>query len=433
MLAAPIDAKPPATPAANRTFGSTAVPPPKPVAPQKNGKHEEVSQKPPAAPPQTTSAPPKPSEHAPMVQPVLSPQWKIVSAAESLAASDAQASSASAQAPVAQAPAPAAPPASAPPVATPADANAAAQIAPQPAPTGPPPKLTPYAPAKWDSADEVTVPVHATRANSARGEAPATAEKVSAPIPLQEAAQPSSPASVVRERQRIELARRRPHPGLLIVGLAAAAIVIGIIIFKPSPRTQAPSTTPVSVAPPVVALNPTQAVHAPVAQTHVAIKSKLTVKPTPNVAGTSAPAPSSRPATPAPAAAAPARPKPAAQKPPVAVAQPPAAPRHVARYGKLYQPESGSVVALGGIEAFYGPRGRAVRVIWSAAEQASASVSLIDDRGSTVNSVNVRGGRQSVILYLPHGYHGGLTVQVSSIGRLGERVAQTTSLPPFGY
>jgi hypothetical protein len=89
-------------------------------------------------------------------------------------------------------------------------------------------------------------------------------------------------------------------------------------------------------------------------------------------------------------------------------------------------------VALGGIEAYYGPRGRAVRVIWSAAEQASANVQLIDNRGMTVNSTSVRGGRQSVIMYLPRGYRGALTVQVSSVGRLGERVAETTSLPPFG-
>jgi hypothetical protein len=216
----------------------------------------------------------------------------------------------------------------------------------------------------------------------------------------------------------------------MIGGLAAVAIVVGIFVFRPSPQPQAPSTTPVVAAPPVVAVNPTHAVKPVVMHAHAPIKPALIVKPV-NAAATPAPA-TPKAATPTPATAAPVTPKPATQRPAAVATRPRPAPRHVARYGKLYQPESGSVVALGGIEAFYGPRGRAVRVIWSAAEQASANVSLIDDHGSTVNSVSVRGARQSILMYLPRGYHGGLTVQVSSMGRLGERVAQTTSLPPFG-
>ena len=457
-----------------------------------NGKHEDVAQKPAPADPKATSAvqatpaaqpvqsapaqaapaktepavtqpatpsvsaQPKPLEQAqkteapsapasaaaaaavtPTIQPTSAPQWKIVSASESLAASAAQTKSAPAPAvpvaPVAQTQAPAGPtplPAAAAPA---TDPNASVQVAPQPAPNGPPPKLTPYAPAKWDAAGEMAAPAAAAKPTSAPTSASAATEKLADLTPAAPTAQASGASRAMRERQMLEAqAQRRPRPGLMIGGLAAVAIIVGIFVFKPSPQPQAPSTTPVIAAPPVVAVNPTHAVKPAVMHARAAIKPALTVKPVAKAAATATPATTPKAATPTPATAAPATPKPAAQRPAVVATRPRPAPSHVARYGKLYQPESGSVVALGGIEAYYGPRGRAVRVIWSAAEQASATVSLIDDHGSTVNSVGVRGGRESVILYLPRGYHGGLTVQVSSIGRLGERVAQTTSLPPFG-
>jgi len=457
MLAAPVDAKRAAVPTVNGA-GATV-----------NGKHEDIAQKAaPAANPKPTppspatppaQAAPKPSEPAPRtevksvpevptaaacatptVQPALAPQWKIVSAAESFAASAAQAKSAAApQAPVAQAQSAqpqltAASATPAPAVPTPAtDLNAVAQTAPQQAPGGPPPRLTPYAATQWDIAGEVIAPAQSSRPTPAAAKASVATENP-ADAPLAPATLHTSPSRAVRKRYTIEaLAERPPRPGLLIGGLAAVAIVVGIFIFKPSPQMQAPSTTPVVAAPSVVAVNPPNIVKPAVVHPRAAGKPAVTIKPSVKVAATSAPATTAKPATPSPATASPATPKPAAQTPPVVVTRPRPAPRHIARYGKLYQPESGSVVALGGIEAFYGPRGRAVRVIWSSAEQASASISLIDDRGATVNSLSVRGGRQSAILYLPRGYRGGLTVQVSSIGRLGERVAQTTSLPPFGF
>jgi len=478
MLAAPVDAKPAAVPTVNGAGATGRVEVIKKVEVAElslfpvNGKHEDVAQKtapasnpkptpPSPATPAAQTAPkqsasvPKPAPRTevksleevpaaaasatPTVQPALAPQWKIVSAAESLAASAAQAKSAAApQAPVAQAqvarpplPASAAIPAPAvPPPAT--DQHAATQTASQAAPSGPPPKLTPYAATKWDVAGEVIAPAQSARPTPAAAKVSVAPENP-ADAPLAPTTVQTSLSRAARERYTIEaLAERRPRPGLLIGGLAAVAIVVGIFIFKPSPQTQAPSTTPVVAAPSVVAVNPPNTVKPAVVHPRAAVKPSVTTKPSVKVAATSAPAATSKPATPRPATAAPATPKPAAQTPPVVVTRLRPAPRHVARYGKLYQPESGSVVALGGIEAFYGPRGRAVRVIWSSAEQASASVSLIDDRGTTVNSVSVRGGRQSAILYLPRGYRGGLTVQVSSIGRLGERVAQTTSLPPFG-
>jgi hypothetical protein len=153
--------------------------------------------------------------------------------------------------------------------------------------------------------------------------------------------------------------------------------------------------------------------------------------PSPHAAAALAPVSTPKTVTPRPAVPALTTPKLAAQKP--AVPAHPASVKHAFPHIKLYQPESGSVVALGGIEAYYGPRGHAVRVMWSAAEQASANVQLIDDHGTTVSSVNVRGARQSAVLYLPRRFRGALSIQVSSVGKLGDRVAQTTSLPPFGY
>jgi hypothetical protein len=491
MLAAPVDAKPAATPYVNGSSATARVEVAKtvevaksstnvsaPAAPQAeavelslfpvNGKHEDVSRKQapakaepavtpaasptpsaqqkPVEPAQKTEAPSVPASAAaaavvtPTVQPALAPQWKIVSAAESLAAATAQAKSIPAPAapvappaPAAQAQVPTAPVAPSPAVATTAtDTNAAVQAAPQSAPNGPPPKLTPYAPAKWDVAGKAVVTPQPAKPTPTPANESVATEKAADHTAATLTAQTSGSARVLRDRQTLEAqAERRPRPGLMIGGLAAVAIVVGIFVFRPSPQPQAPSTTPVVAAPPVVAVNPTHAVKPVVTHARAAIKPALAVKPT-NAAATPAPTTTPKAATPTPATAAPATPKAAAQRPAVVATRPRPAPRHISRYGKLYQPESGSVVALGGIEAFYGPRGRAVRVIWSSAEQASANVSLIDDHGSTVNSVSVRGARQSVLMYVPRGYHGGLTVQVSSIGRLGERVAQTTSLPPFG-
>jgi hypothetical protein len=296
----------------------------------------------------------------------------------------------------------------------------------QPQAPAAPSKLTPYAPAKWDQVqDDDFIPTPTTAAAST-----GVVEKPSSPpTPAFVAAQ------LTRQRQvSAKMPGRRQLPAGLTIGvLAVAALAVAAILFKPTSSTQPQSTAPVAVATPIVAANAvapeqhvaTQMAHHAVVK-HVALspKPQPTLAPTPKAIAT----PSAAPATPKPAT-----PKPVAQHVAVQRTVPThPGPVHPFRHIKLYQPESGPVVALGGIEAYYGPRGRAVRVIWSSAEQASASVQLIDGQGATVNSINVRGARQSVILYLPRGYHGPLTVQVSSIGKLGERVAQTTSLPAFG-
>jgi len=290
--------------------------------------------------------------------------------------------------------------------------------------TTPATKLTPYAPARWDASADAVVP--AASVPVAKPEIPA-APQAQAPLV-------APPARIIRERQAVEPVRTgRPMPAGLVIGaLAVAALVVaGVLIFKPNTPTQAPATTPVAVAPPVVASSTQPASHVQHTVAHQAQKPKVVaVAPTPHATATAAPTATPKPATPKPATPAPATPKPAAQK--VVAWHQQAAPRHISRYGQLYQPATGSVVALGGIEAYYGPRGRAVRVLWGAAEQASASVQLIDEHGTTVSSGSVRGSRTSLLLYLPKGFRGPLTVQVSSIGRLGERVAQTTSLSAFG-
>ncbi|HEV2878239.1 MAG TPA: hypothetical protein VGW96_01555, partial [Candidatus Eremiobacteraceae bacterium] len=427
-VAAPekIEAQAPAAPPPAKSAQQST--PPQPAAPQVVAAQAKPAQEAPPKPAPQQELPkptPQPQEAAPKSVPQVSmptvaasapvatptvqpaaPQWKIVSAESMNAAPPAPAA-------VAATPVAAAPPAPATPAAPAQDSAASPQPAPAAATVAAPaPKLTPYAPAKWDAADDIVVSAPAS-ANVVKSAAPAP-NPAAATLTQQVAQTP--PVRVVRERQTNEpMVPRRPRPGLLIGGLAAVAIIVGIFIFKPSNPTQTTSTTPVTVASPVVAantLNEVQPVQTHKSAAHVVPKTKVVVKATPVAAATVAPAATTKPATPKPATPAAATPRPAAQRQAVVATRPPPA-KHVARYGKLYQPETGSVVALGGIEAYYGPRGRAVRVIWSAAEQASANVQLIDNRGMTVNSTSVRGGRQSVIMYLPRGYRGALTVQVS--------------------
>jgi len=340
---------------------------------------------------------------------------------------------------LAAAAAPVAPP---PPTPAPPAISVAAPQAPPTAPATPSaptesvvsgPKLTPYSPARFGA--EVK-----------------TSTAVAKPLPQAQPAQPQDisivppmtiAAATVRSRKAVPSQPRKwgVPTGIVIGGLAVASIAVAAILFKPaSLTTKTPATTSaVAVATPMVGLNqtaPTQAAQPPVTHKILAaphVKPK-TVAATPAARPTATaqptPATTAQPSTPRPATPRPATPKPIAAAPPQHKATP--ARGATVRQQQLYQPASGSVVALGGIEAFYGPRGHAVRVLWSAAEQASASVALIDEHGTTVSSTFVHGSRQSALLYLPRRFHGFLTVQVSSVGRLGERVAQTTSLPAFG-
>jgi hypothetical protein len=283
-------------------------------------------------------------------------------------------------------------------------------------------KLTPYAPARWDESGE---PIRSTVVWQPK--------PTPAVVPPQLVIEPAQAVTGPgQQRTRTAHAVAAAHksglkllPAVVIGSLAGGALLVaGLLIFKPAVTT-APSSNPVAVQPAVI---------TPVLQRHAAPvvrRAMHTAKPViaPTQHSTTTPAVKAV-ATPKPAAApASVRPKPAAQR---VVATRPTPPKPISHYARLYQPESGPVVALGSVEAYYGPRGRAVRVLWGAAEQASASVQLIDQHGMTVSATSVRGARSSALLYLPRGFHGPLTVQVSSFGRMGERVATTTSLPTFG-
>jgi len=94
-------------------------------------------------------------------------------------------------------------------------------------------------------------------------------------------------------------------------------------------------------------------------------------------------------------------------------------------------PVAAPVVSVEGLEARYSPAGRSVRIDWSAGGQASAHLVLIDSRGAGLTSLTVPGAQHSARLNLPALYRGGVVVQLTSTGRLGERVVETVSLPPF--
>lgn len=126
---------------------------------------------------------------------------------------------------------------------------------------------------------------------------------------------------------------------------------------------------------------------------------------------------------------------------PLAATRPPVAPAPTSRSVALKPApprrpvpavDRNAVVALDTVDAYYGPRGRVVRVNWSSSAQKSAVVQLINERGAIVSESTVKGGRQTAVLYLPKGYRGAVLVQLTASGYHGERVSQTATLPPFG-
>lgn len=407
-----------------------------------------------AAATQSAPAPAKPasSTWAAVIMPVAA------IAAETATPADAAPKKPAAPATPAQA-APAQPAAAQQPVKTesvaPAQANAASAPTTTPAagsttaaqPTAPAPKLTPYTPARWNAEDAaMAASVVAPAPQTASAPTPNAASTLT-PAPQLEDVTIAPPvrttATLIRTRPMAATQAKRGAPTGIIIGAAAvAAIAVAAFLFKPNstpkPTQQAVTQTSVAVA--------TQATQSSIAATQPApkpLRHTVTVtvthaKPkavvaTPAAHATATPAPTATP-TVAPATPRPATPKPTAQKPVASVPVHHKAPTYappVARPAPVQQ-LSQSVVALGQVEAYYGPHGHAVRVLWSAADQASANVQLIDDRGTTVSSTSVRGSRQNAVLYLPRRFHGDLTVQVSSVGRGGERVATTTSLPAFG-
>jgi hypothetical protein len=241
---------------------------------------------------------------------------------------------------------------------------------------------------------------------------------------------------------------RRLPAGIGIVALAVITIAAGALLFRSAPARQP------AVSPPTTSLSEiTTATTRPAANELAGAATAPVAVPAPKVSATGdgrAAKPSAaalhraltRVATPRPTATQPAAtpvptraPTPVVRNVAAAAVRPARAapPVHQVVRPALDEPPPGPVVALGGIDAYYGPRGHVVRVFWSAAQQVSAVVQLLSVSGRVISATRVRGHRQQALLYLPRWFHGPLTVMVSSVGRMGERVAQTTSLPPFGH
>jgi hypothetical protein len=230
-------------------------------------------------------------------------------------------------------------------------------------------------------------------------------------------------------------------PAFVIGGTALLAALLGaFFIFRPqvAPPVQPQAVPTVTVPPPVVFVTPQPAPSragvrvgaSPGANastrpgtppTAAASASRVAAQATQRAISTTAPVSSPRPA-----------PKPAvvgfAPKP---VHKP--APRPKPTHRPLPASKNTIVSLVQGVDAHYGPQGHAVRVLWGANGQASAHVSLQDDRGSVLSATDVAGTRQSALLYVPRTYHGSVFVQVISQGALGERVTQSTQLPPFSH
>ena len=229
-------------------------------------------------------------------------------------------------------------------------------------------------------------------------------------------------AANLRRAAEIERAPNRMRdllPILVMGGTGIIAVVLVLlVVFRPGAQSTAPEPTPSPTMPaPVVFENFTPAA-----------RPKPSVKPSASIVPSIAPSAAARVlaqstqrviATSAPAQVA--RPIASTQRP-VAV---------VPRAVRKPRRNPNAIVAIQGIFARYGASGRAVRVLWGASSQASAEVQISDDRGGILSQTQVPGPRQNALLYVPRSYHGSVFVQVVSIGFRGERVTQSTSLPPY--
>jgi hypothetical protein len=216
--------------------------------------------------------------------------------------------------------------------------------------------------------------------------------------------------------------RRRVPPAAVLAGIAAVA-VLGFALFRPhGPTVQLkPNRATSLVTAAVTARGPAAGTHARVARPSPVV---ARVAPKPKIA---APSPAAATQTPVATAAAPPEPK--------AVAAPVVAPARLAPARAIARPpppiDRGALPQVDFVDASYGRFGRAVRVQWSSTAQASADVQLTDARGTLIAERAVNGGRSSVLIGLPRGFHGGVYIQVSVTGYHSERVVQTSSLTPF--
>jgi len=229
-------------------------------------------------------------------------------------------------------------------------------------------------------------------------------------------------------------------PAFVIGGTALLALLLaGFLIFRPqvAPPPAAPQAVPTVTVPPAVVLETPQpaASHAgakPGASPGANASNRHAAPPTAAASAARIAAQATeRAVTPtAPAST----PKPAPKPATVGFAPKPVpkpAPRPRPTHRPIPASKNTIVSLVQGVDAHYGPQGHAVRVVWGANGQASAHISLQDDKGSVLSETDVAGTRQNALLYVPRTYHGAVFVQVISQGALGERVTQSTQLPPF--
>ena len=219
----------------------------------------------------------------------------------------------------------------------------------------------------------------------------------------------------------VEPAWRRVPAGAWLAGIAAVAI-LGFVLTRPhGPAVQSAHNAATASAPAAVAARG-PAVSAPTrAAQHIRVVAR--VAPKPKVAPSTAAIVQTPAATTAPAAQA----QPVAAH--VAMVARTAPARTVARRPPPI--DRSALPQIDFVDASYGRYGRAIRVQWNSEAQASADVQLTDARGTLIAERAVGGGRSTVLLGLPRGYHGDVYVQVSVTGYHSERVVQTTSLTPF--
>ena len=230
-------------------------------------------------------------------------------------------------------------------------------------------------------------------------------------------------------------------PAFVIGGTALLAALLGaFFIFRPqvAPPVQPQVVPAVTVPPPVVIETPQPAPSRAVVRVGASPGANASTRPgaTPKAA-TSASRLAAQATQRAISTTAPAispRPVP---KPTVVAFAPKPVHKPAPRPKPMHRPAPASkntiVSLVQGVDAHYGPQGHAVRVLWGANGQASAHISLQDDRGSVLSATDVAGTRQSALLYVPRTYHGSVFIQVISQGALGERVTQSTQLPPFSH
>jgi hypothetical protein len=218
-------------------------------------------------------------------------------------------------------------------------------------------------------------------------------------------------------------------PAFVIGGTALLAALLGaFLLFRPQAPQQSAQPQPIAtmtVPPPVVLQTPIPApsrLATPGASTSPGAS--------PNVTASAAAQLATQATQRAVAAASTPRPRPTQ----VAFAPKPVhkpVPRPKPTHRPIPANRNVVVALVQGLDAHYGPQGHAVRVVWGANGQASAHITLQDDRGGVLSQTDVAGTRQSALLYVPRTYRGSIFVQVISQGALGERTTQSTTLPPF--